>query len=120
MDCSPVAQAQRIGLLWIGFLFIRRNRALCETTLSQRAQRRVQNPERNHYSRDFGSDLFTGDFLSSRETSCCADAGTPTFPPRMISLAVSFLLYSFSFALPSERNVEPSRETPANNPLLRE
>ena len=49
-----------------------------------------------------------------------AHAGIPTLPPRIISFAVSFRPYSFSLALPSERSVEPSRETPANNPLLRE
>ena len=44
----------------------------------------------------------------------------PTLPPRIISFAVNLRPYNFSLALPSERSVEPSRETPANNPLLRE
>src|SRR5207302_7792924 len=73
-----------------------------------------------NYFSDFGSDLFVGDLESSSETSSCALAGIPTFPPRMISLAVSFLPYNFSLALPSDRRVEPSSETPANSPLLRE
>src|SRR5579864_2683839 len=51
---------------------------------------RTQRPTEGYCS-DFGSDLFTGDFLSSRATSSRALAGTPTLPPRMISFAVSFL-----------------------------
>src|SRR6266446_11004345 len=72
------------------------------------------------YWSDFGSDLFLGDFASSRETSSCAQAGMPTFPSRIICLALNFLPYRFSLAPPSERRVEPSSETPANSPLLRE
>src|SRR6516225_12458460 len=72
------------------------------------------------YSSDFLSDLFTGDLLLSKETSSCAQPGTPTLPSRITSFALSFLPYIFSIALPSERRVEPSRETPAKRPLLRE
>ncbi len=43
------------------------------------------------YSSDFGSDLFIGDLVLSRESSSCAQAGTPTLPSRMISFALSFL-----------------------------
>ena len=43
------------------------------------------------YSSDFGSDLFIGDFVLSRESSSCEQAGTPTLPSRMISFALSFL-----------------------------
>src|SRR5262249_2960478 len=69
------------------------------------------------YSSDFLSDLFTGDLLLSKKTSSFAQPGTPPLPSRITSFALSFLPYSFSFALPSERRVEPSRETPAKRPL---
>jgi hypothetical protein len=44
-----------------------------------------------YYWSDFGSDLFLGDFESSRETSSCAQGGMPTFPSRIICLALNFL-----------------------------
>ena len=43
------------------------------------------------YSSDFGSDLFIGDLVLSRESNSCAQAGTPTLPSRMISFALTFL-----------------------------
>src|SRR5258705_11717583 len=43
------------------------------------------------YSSDFGSDLFIGDLVLSRESSSCEQAGTPTLPSRMISFWLSFL-----------------------------
>src|SRR5579863_10399198 len=80
------------------------------------------NPQSLHttYLSDFGSERFLGDFSFNREISSEAQAGAFTFPSRMMSLALTCLPYNFSLALPSERNVEPSSETPANNPLLRE
>src|SRR4029077_4612101 len=72
------------------------------------------------YFNDFGSDLLWGDFEFNSDISSAAAAGAFTLPSRMISRAVSFLPYSFSLALPSERIVEPASETPANSTLLRE
>ena len=43
------------------------------------------------YCRDFGSDLFLGDFVFSSESNSLAAAGTPTLPSRMISLALNSL-----------------------------
>ena len=54
------------------------------------AIRRSSRPARI-YCRDFGSDLFLGDFLFSTESNSLAAAGTPTLPSRMISLALNFL-----------------------------
>ena len=48
-------------------------------------------PQEIYYWSDFGSDLFLGDFASSRETSSWAQGGMPTFPSRIISLALNFL-----------------------------
>src|SRR5258708_10519565 len=69
---------------------------------------------------DTGSDSFFGDFLSNKETSSRPEAGMPTLPSRTISLAVGLRPYSFLFALPSDRSVEPSSEIPANKPRERE
>jgi hypothetical protein len=44
----------------------------------------------------------------------------PTLPRRTISLALSSRPYSFLFALPSERIVEPSNKIPAKSPRERE
>ena len=43
-----------------------------------------------NYSSDFGSDLFSGDFVSSSDTNCWAHDGTPTFRSTMISFALNF------------------------------
>src|SRR5882762_2796226 len=76
---------------------------------------------RRPYSfRDTGSDSFFGDFLSSKKTSSRPEAGTPTLPSRTLSFAVRFRPYSFLFALPSDRSVEPSSEMPAKSPRERE
>jgi hypothetical protein len=61
-------------------IYAHRIHAGCDSTLFQRL-----------HSSDFGSDLLIGDFASSRETSSRAHAGIPTFPSRMISLALNFL-----------------------------
>src|ERR1700687_5581233 len=70
---------------------------------------------RNYFS-DSGSELFLGDFFSSRETSFRPDGGIGTAPRRMISVAVNFFPYSFSLASLSGRKVEPSSEMPAKSP----
>src|SRR5579863_3795975 len=75
---------------------------------------------RASYFSDFGSERFLGDFSFNREISSEAQAGALTFPSRMMSRALTGFPYNFSLALPSERSVEPSRDIPANNPLLRE
>src|SRR6266852_2184330 len=71
----------------------------------------TQDPSRQGhcYCSDLGSERFFGVFLFKSATSSCALGGFFTLFSRMISLA-----------LPSERKVEPSSETPANNPLERE
>src|SRR5260370_10549071 len=45
-----------------------------------------------------------------------ADAGGATFPSRTISLALSSFPYRALLAPSSDRNVEPSSDTPANSP----
>src|ERR1700722_6052337 len=67
-----------------------------------------------NYLSELGSERFLGDFLCSSETSFCPEGGTGTAPLRIISSAVSFFPYSFSFASLSGRRVEPSSEIPAN------
>jgi len=77
---------------------------------------------------DFFFFLATGAFLATRApvaplsvaTNNAADAGIPALPSRRICLALNFRPYSFSVALPSGRNVEPSSEIPANSPRDRE
>src|SRR5579862_2657738 len=65
-------------------------------------------------------DLFRGDFLLRTASNCAADAGARTARWSTMSLAGSFFRYSFSLASLSGRSVEPSSETPANNPRDRE
>ena len=67
-----------------------------------------------------GSDSFFGEVLSNNDTHSLPAAGTPTFPSRTISLALRLRPYSLRLALPSDRSVEPSSETPANKPRARE
>src|ERR1700741_5688742 len=73
-----------------------------------------------YYFNDTGSDSFLGETLFSIPIPSCPDAGTPTLPSRTISFALSSLPYILRFALPSDRSVEPSRDTPANSPRDRE
>src|SRR5262249_3289621 len=78
-------------------------------------------PRAAHYSfNETGSDSFFGEFLFNRATNSVPAAGTPTLPWRTISFALRLRPYSFLLALPSERSVEPSNETPANKPRVRE
>ena len=50
----------------------------------------------------------------------CADSGGVNVDCPTISFAETFLPYKRSLASPSGRSVEPSSETPANNPRARE
>src|ERR1700674_4650593 len=65
-------------------------------------------------------DLFVGDFLSRVERSSFADAGAWIALLMTMSLALPPCPYSLPLPSPSGRSVEPSRETPANNPRERE
>src|SRR5579864_3489451 len=113
MARSFCAQGQRIRVAVFGVI-------VGSSSCAQSRTVRNPSPCEHLYCSDFGSERFLGDFLSSSDTSSAAQAGFFTFPPRMMSLALNFCPYNFSLALPSERRVEPSSETPANNPLLRE
>jgi hypothetical protein len=55
-----------------------------ENTTPPKARTPVPN-----YCSDLGSDLFFGDFASSRDTNGRAELGTPTFRSRMISFALN-------------------------------
>src|SRR5579863_5514910 len=107
MERSLLGQVQRIGVA--DFEFIVGSRAALDGT----GHRPVPTLacvflNSTGYCSDFGSERFLGLFLSRSATSSAAQAGLFTFPPRMISFALSLLPYNFSFALPSERRVEPS------------
>src|SRR5580704_1305306 len=121
MERSLVAQEQRIGVFegWGFIVSSRVPQKLPMQGADRRGVRRYMDTGA-YYCSDFGSERFLGDFWFRRAISSEAQAGLFTLPSRMMSLALTFFPYSFSLALPSERRVEPSRETPANNPLLRE
>src|SRR5580692_5239318 len=116
MERSLLAQGQRVRVVGFGFIVIRR----AELDGGRVKDQSPRSFLPTVYCSDFGSERFFGDFLSRSATSSAAHAGLFTFPSRMMSLALTCFPYSFSFALPSERRVEPSSEIPANNPLLRE
>ena len=69
---------------------------------------------------DFGSDLFLGEAFCSVDTKSCPAAGVLTAWSRKICRAVTSLPYIFELALPSERTVDPSKDTPAKSPRERE
>src|SRR5215467_1713982 len=70
--------------------------------------------------RDFGSERFFGDFWFSSETNGRPAVGTATLPPRMMFLALTSRPYRCRLAEGLGRSVEPSSDTPANNPRARE
>src|SRR6202045_4800251 len=65
-------------------------------------------------------DLFRGDFVFRVERSNFAEAGGWIVLLLTMSLALTPCPYSLPLPSPSGRRVEPSRETPANNPRERE
>ena len=69
---------------------------------------------------DLGSDLFVGEAFCNADTSSCPAAGVLTARSRKICRAVTSLPYIFELALPSERTVDPSKDTPAKSPRERE
>src|SRR5580704_3635350 len=71
------------------------------------------------YRNERGLESFLGDCFSSAAMSVRAAGGTPTAPLRTISVAPIFLPYTSSLALLSGRSVDPSSDTPANNPRVR-
>src|SRR5580692_8831205 len=113
MERSLLGHGQRVRVEEFEFICIRG----CARRGRVKNPSPQSNPHQLHanYFRDFGSERFLGDFSFNREISSAAQAGAFTFPSRMMSLALTFFPYSFSFALPSERSVEPSSDIPANN-----
>src|SRR5580692_4085816 len=119
MERSLLAQGQRVRVAEFELIVARR--AVQNGDGSRTCPHRSDPRQlRASYLSDFGSERFLGDFSFNREISSEAQAGALTFPSRMMSRALTGFPYNFSLALPSERSVEPSREIPANNPLLRE